>query len=119
MKKLVFTIDATYPDECDINNGDSAYVLENRIESAIAEGLLEIDGHAPITSFTWAEAEDSQGDTPDCQRCGSPLSKTLDRLTFTPRCTDETCPFSDCDQTDPRGWRGHPEKDPNPKDDTA
>lgn len=38
-----------------------------------------------------------------CQRCDSKLDKGL--------CTDETCPFSETDQDDSRGWAGHPEKD--------
>lgn len=40
----------------------------------------------------------------ECQRCGSDLDTDL-------RCTDETCPFSDTDQDDERGWAGHPERD--------
>lgn len=41
-----------------------------------------------------------------CQRCSSPLL-------MTGRCSDETCPFSDHPQNDPRGWAGHPERDEN------
>lgn len=39
-----------------------------------------------------------------CQRCGAPLADG--------RCSDETCPFSDCAQTDPQGWIGHPDHEP-------
>jgi len=38
-----------------------------------------------------------------CARCGSNVTNG--------RCEDVTCPFSDCDQSDPRGWAGHPEMD--------
>lgn len=37
----------------------------------------------------------------ECQRCGSCLNDG--------RCVDETCPFSDHDQTCPMGWCGHPD----------
>ena len=37
-----------------------------------------------------------------CVRCGSVLDADM-------RCCDLTCPFSDYDQDDPRGWTGHPE----------
>jgi len=45
-----------------------------------------------------------------CVRCDTPL---------TPEgcCNDETCPFSDCQQDDPRGWAGHPEPPPVSSDD--
>lgn len=36
-----------------------------------------------------------------CERCTSPLTKRG-------RCTDRTCPFSDCAQDDAKGWIGHP-----------
>lgn len=39
-----------------------------------------------------------------CTRCGC----GLDEDGF---CTYDTCPFSDYDQKDPRGWSGHPEMD--------
>ena len=45
------------------------------------------------------------GERGDCQRCDSTLD--VDGL-----CTDETCPFSECQQDDPKGWSGHPEMDP-------
>lgn len=48
----------------------------------------------------------SDGDHGECARCGNPLD--VDRL-----CTDETCPFSDCEQDDKAGWSGHPEMDPD------
>lgn len=35
-----------------------------------------------------------------CDRCSSPLHNA--------RCTDETCPFFDYAQDDPRGWADHP-----------
>lgn len=38
-----------------------------------------------------------------CNRCGSPLDGNG-------RCTDETCPFSDYGQDDPRGWANHPDR---------
>lgn len=38
-----------------------------------------------------------------CARCGASLKDG--------RCTDETCPFSDCAQEDPAGWVGHPERE--------
>ena len=38
---------------------------------------------------------------PTCGRCDSALLI---------RCSDATCPFSDCDQNDPKGWADHPEK---------
>ena len=38
-----------------------------------------------------------------CKRCGMPIKNY--------RCTDKTCPFSDCGQKDPKGWIGHPEKE--------
>jgi len=41
-------------------------------------------------------------DDETCQRCDSPLKQGL--------CQDETCPFSDTDQDDERGWAGHPDK---------
>ena len=37
-----------------------------------------------------------------CRRCGSVLRDG--------KCSDETCPFSDCLQDDPNGWIGHPER---------
>lgn len=36
-----------------------------------------------------------------CKRCATPLKGGF--------CTDETCPFSDYTQDDPRGWAGHPD----------
>jgi len=44
-----------------------------------------------------------------CQRCGS---EVIDG-----KCVDETCPFSDHDQSCKAGWSGHPEMDPHPRDD--
>lgn len=38
-----------------------------------------------------------------CRRCGS----DIDQLG---NCEDETCPFSDCQQDDPKGWIGHPQE---------
>lgn len=38
-----------------------------------------------------------------CARCGTDLTDG--------RCGDVTCPFSDYDQNDPRGWAGHPDYD--------
>lgn len=38
-----------------------------------------------------------------CERCDSALADD--------RCTDETCPFSDYPQGDPRGWADHPEQE--------
>jgi hypothetical protein len=46
-----------------------------------------------------------------CQRCGMSLESGY--------CSDDTCPFSDHKQSCPRGWSGHPDKDPHPKDDDA
>jgi hypothetical protein len=37
----------------------------------------------------------------NCCRCDSPLKDGI--------CTDVTCPFSDCQQSDPKGWIGHPD----------
>ena len=49
---------------------------------------------------------DSGNDTPhekaSCQRCGSALKPDG-------RCSDLTCPFSDCQQSDPTVWAGHPD----------
>lgn len=45
----------------------------------------------------------------DCARCGSGLVFGM--------CSDETCPFHDVPQNDPRGWSGHPQMDPFHKDD--
>jgi hypothetical protein len=42
------------------------------------------------------------GENDECQRCGSPL----DDEGF---CTDETCPFSDHDQSCLAGFMGHPD----------
>lgn len=39
----------------------------------------------------------------ECKRCGS----NIDQLG---NCEDETCPFSDCQQSDPQGWIGHPQE---------
>lgn len=36
-----------------------------------------------------------------CQRCNCRVVEG--------RCVDETCPFSECQQTDPAGWVGHPD----------
>jgi hypothetical protein len=47
------------------------------------------------------EIVESMEDPNACRRCGSKLQSG--------RCTDETCPFSDCEQTDPAGWTGHPD----------
>lgn len=44
-----------------------------------------------------------------CSRCGSDLDH--DGL-----CSDETCPFSDHEQTCMVGWAGHPTRDPFPND---
>lgn len=49
--------------------------------------------------------------TSACCRCGSGVVLGL--------CTDETCPFHSVPQDDPRGWAGHPERDPEPKEDGA
>lgn len=64
--------------------------------------------------WDWVEAElDATEDSPleddddkegACARCDSPLNKDC-------LCTDETCPFSDYQQDDARGWVGHPEKE--------
>jgi len=45
-----------------------------------------------------------------CQRCDSPLDSAG-------YCTDETCPFSDYKQDDKRGWSGHPDRDPDYRED--
>ena len=42
----------------------------------------------------------------ECMRCGSETALNEHNLL---RCPDETCPFSDYDQDDPRGWENHPE----------
>ena len=47
----------------------------------------------------------SDGNHGSCARCDS----SLDVDGF---CSDESCPFSDYKQDDPRGWSGHPEMDP-------
>lgn len=47
----------------------------------------------------------------ECARCGFQLDPAG-------LCTDrDTCPFSERRQDDAQGWIGHPERDPNPKDD--
>lgn len=38
-----------------------------------------------------------------CKRCDSDIDKLGN-------CTDGTCPFSDCQQDDPKGWIGHPQE---------
>lgn len=48
--------------------------------------------------------EMGEGEHGECGRCGC----DLDEDGF---CTDETCPFSDYGQDDPRGWSGHPDRD--------
>lgn len=45
-----------------------------------------------------------------CKRCGSHLNTRG-------YCWDETCPFSDHQPKCKAGWNGHPQHDPNPKDD--
>lgn len=64
------------------------------------------------TVSAWSEAQDllaslggstvTPSPLPSCQRCGSDLDAQG-------HCTDETCPFSDCAQSDPKGWEGHPD----------
>jgi hypothetical protein len=56
-----------------------------------------------------ARTVSSDGGTTECVRCGSVVTDD--------RCGDETCPFSDVSQSDPQGWAGHPDRDPNPNDD--
>ncbi len=57
------------------------------------------DGYMPQITEEEVETLDNElwG---QCQRCGSNL--------FSGRCMDQTCPFSDYDQDDPKGWIGHP-----------
>lgn len=46
-----------------------------------------------------------------CARCGS-------NLNYDGMCSDETCPFSDYGQNNPKGWTGHPEYDEDNYDDS-
>lgn len=54
---------------------------------------------------------EAEGDDPRierCVRCESILDE--ENPASGGRCPDETCPFSDTDQDDERGWIGHPSR---------
>ena len=78
-------------------------------------GRLEAAAPAVLGPYL-KPAQEEQGvvscEKQDCARCGSEIWDDG-------RCEDETCPFSDHDQSCLAGWSGHPEKDPHPTDDTA
>lgn len=48
----------------------------------------------------------------DCRRCGSAVDDAG-------HCVDATCPFHEHSQLCPRGWSGHPDRDPHYRDDTC
>jgi hypothetical protein len=82
-----------------------------RIGEMIGEGYVEGEtrnrGWWTRTLSEKAKRDDmSDGEHGQCRRCDSPLD-------VDGHCTDETCPFSDCDQDDAAGWSGHPEMDPD------
>lgn len=66
------------------SSGDPAYWAE--LQSVWEEGNRALNGRV-------------KGNT--CKRCDSNLKDD--------RCQDETCPFSEVSQQDPKGWAGHPE----------
>lgn len=75
------------------------------------EKLLRQRGFLFLSVGLWEENQDGYPleDGKQCVRCGTDLEDDL--------CGDETCPFSDHEQTCMVGWSGHPERDPNHKDD--
>lgn len=76
------------------------------LEESESEDFLDettIDVPMPGSSNTAHDGE--------CARCGLPLDTAG-------LCTDrDTCPFSERKQDDAQGWVGHPERDPNPRED--
>ncbi len=96
--------------------GDLADELR-RIARLVDEGYRE--GETKHRGWWWRILSDKayrdsmdDGERGECERCGSTLD--VDGL-----CTDETCPFSENEQDDPRGWSGHPEMDDQPDEDGA
>ena len=103
--ELVYALDELTVD----NNGGGAWFLEEAKKEA-ERNKFPMTKHRIITMkvpYDRIEAHVAQAPaevegTMDCQRCGSEVKDD--------RCQDQTCPFSDCDQTNPQGWAGHPEK---------
>lgn len=82
----------------------------NAVDKWIAANLYGDNAYRKVVLYAIYNTEpESNTDDPrieECVRCD-----TL--LTEDGRCGDETCPFSDCDQSDKKGWSGHPEMDDN------
>jgi hypothetical protein len=79
---------------------------ELRAERISWEELHELQSLAKHISPGDVELLEAAGvpEFQECQRCESKLDEGG-------LCTDETCPFSETDQDDERGWAGHPERD--------
>jgi len=67
-----------------------------------AANILGIGKDKDALGLKKAAAKRVTGKSRECVRCGCDLDKKG-------RCTDVTCPFSECRQDDPHGWEGHPE----------
>jgi hypothetical protein len=85
-------INSTYFDAMSANEGGQ-YIDRSEQEVELPAAVVRAVDHA------------------QCVRCDSGLVFGM--------CSDETCPFHNVPQDDPRGWAGHPQRDPNPKDDGA
>ena len=68
----------------------------------ILNDMVGREGGENVTDAIERIVEQWEGDS--CARCGSTLNDDG-------TCTDKTCPFSDCQQSDKAGWAGHPEQD--------
>ena len=61
----------------------------------------------PVPGYLIQKSWEYAHEVGSCKRCGSPLAEVSDNILT---CTDQTCPFSDYDQSDDRGWTGHPSR---------
>ena len=94
---VIFEGDDASPDTCKDQ-------LEELVRFAAARGLLTGEFSMTVEDFDYKVQPTALPPMEDgnCQRCSTELVKGL--------CTDETCPFSDYSQDDPRGWAGHPDR---------
>lgn len=72
----------------------SEHQLQAPLVDVSREDWLKIEGDE-VTVYCKSDSP------PKCQRCDTPLTNGY--------CDDETCPFSDHQQTCPVGWHGHPQ----------
>lgn len=89
-----FRLEITSPDGCVVHvYRGSGIDREQEPDGCFDTLSMSVDDNKNWTSYPQ-----------NCARCGSDLHND--------RCTDETCPFSDCSQDNPQGWAGH-DRDPN------